>query len=79
MEGKGMLSMIELPELGRRFDIPVYLIQGAEDLVTTREVTKAWFDSITAPHKDHIVLERVGHDPNTAMIEAQYKVLKSLR
>lgn len=79
MEGNGMLSTIELSKLGTRFDIPVYLIQGAEDLVTTREVTKAWFDSIAAPHKDHIVLERVGHDPNTAMIEAQYKVLKSLR
>lgn len=79
MDGNGMLSTIELPKLGTRFDIPVYLIQGAEDLVTTKEVSKAWFDSISAPHKDHIVLDRVGHDPNTAMVEAQYKVLKSLR
>lgn len=79
MEGNGMLSTIDLPKLGTRFDVPVFLIQGTEDLVTTKEVTKAYFDSIVAPHKDLILLERVGHDPNTAMVEAQYKVLKGLR
>jgi pimeloyl-ACP methyl ester carboxylesterase len=78
MEGNGMLSTIDLRKLGTRFDIPVYLIQGAEDLVTTKEVTKAWYDSIAAPHKDYILLERVGHDPNTAMVDAQYKVLKDI-
>ena len=79
MEGNGMATTIDLPKLGTRFDIPVHLIQGAEDLVTTREVTKAWFDSIVAPHKDHILLERVGHDPNAAMVDAQYKVLRGIR
>lgn len=79
MDGNGMASTIDLPKLGTRFDIPVYLIQGAEDLVTTKEVTKAYFDSIVAPHKDHILLERVGHDPNAAMVDAQYKVLKGIR
>lgn len=79
MENNGMLSTIDLPKLGPRFEIPVYLIQGAEDLVTTKEVTQAYFDSIVAPHKDLILLERVGHDPNQAMVDAQYKVLKSVR
>nr|WP_267874026.1 alpha/beta hydrolase [Massilia soli] len=79
MDNNGMLSTIDLPKLGTRFDIPVYLIQGTEDLVTTKEVTKVYFDSITAPHKDLILLERVGHDPNAAMLDAQYKVLQSLR
>lgn len=79
MDGNGMLSTIDLNKLGARFDIPVYLIQGTEDLVTTKEVTTAYFDSIVAPHKELVLLERVGHDPNTAMVAAQYKVLKSLR
>ena len=79
MENNGMLSTIDLPKLGTRFDIPVYLIQGTEDLVTTKEVTQVYFDSIAAPHKELILLERVGHDPNPAMLDAQYKVLKSIR
>lgn len=79
MQGNGMLSTIDLRKLGPRFDMPVYLIQGTEDLVTTKEVTQAYFDSIVAPHKELILLERVGHDPNVPMLEAQYKVLKSLR
>ena len=79
MENNGMLSTIDLPKLGTRFDIPVYLIQGTEDLVTTKEVTQTYFDSIVAPHKDLVLLERVGHDPNKAMVDAQYKVLKSVK
>lgn len=79
MQGNGMLSTIDLRTLGPRFDMPVYLIQGTEDLVTTKEVTQAYFDSIVAPHKELILLERVGHDPNVPMLEAQYKVLKSVR
>lgn len=78
MQGNGMLSTIDLRKLGPRFDMPVYLIQGTEDLVTTKEVTQAYFDSIVAPHKELILLERVGHDPNVPMLEAQYKVLKSV-
>ena len=79
MENNGMLSTIDLRKLGTRFDLPVYLIQGTEDLVTTKELTQVYFDSIVAPHKELIMLERVGHDPNAAMLDAQYKVLKSIR
>jgi pimeloyl-ACP methyl ester carboxylesterase len=79
MENNGMLSTIDLPKLGTRFDMPVYLIQGMDDLVTTRDVTQQYFDSIVAPHKDLILLERVGHDPNKTMVDTQYKVLKRVR
>ncbi|MCY7355725.1 MAG: alpha/beta hydrolase [Lysobacter sp.] len=76
LKGNGMLSLIDLPKLGLNFDIPVFLVQGAEDLVTVPEVAKRYFDNIVAPQKVYVLLADTGHDPNAAMLEAQYKILK---
>ncbi len=73
--GNGMYSRVDLPKLGTRFAIPVFLLQGAEDLVTTAEVSKRYFDTIQAPRKDYVLLDRTGHDPNQAMVDATYKIL----
>jgi len=51
LKGDGMFSRIDLPALGTRFEVPMYFVQGAEDLVTTAEVAKRYFDSIEAPAK----------------------------
>jgi pimeloyl-ACP methyl ester carboxylesterase len=74
----GMYSKVDLPSLGLKFDVPVYLIQGAEDLVTTREVTERYFERIDAPGKKLIIVPAAGHDPNEAVIRATYKVLQEL-
>lgn len=74
-KGDGMYSRVDLPKLGTRFAIPVFLLQGAEDLVTTAEVSKRYFDTIQAPRKDYVLLERTGHDPNQAMVDATRRVL----
>ncbi len=76
LKGDGMLSRLDLPALGLDFAIPVYLVQGAEDLVTTAEVAKRYFETIVAPAKDFVLLPRTGHDPNVPMVEAQFKLLK---
>ena len=77
MKGKGMLSTIDLPKLGVDFAMPVFMLQGEEDLVTLPAVAKAYFDSIRAPQKAWFPLARTGHDPNPAMIAAQYQVLRT--
>ena len=77
LEGNGMLSRVDLPALGTTFDLPVFIVQGADDLVTTPEVAKRYFDGIVAPRKDYILLPRTGHDPNAAMIDAQYDILSN--
>jgi hypothetical protein len=48
----------------------VFIVQGAEDLVTAPDVTRDYFDRISAPEKELLVLPRTGHDPNTAMLAA---------
>lgn len=77
MKGDGMLSRVDLPALGTTFPMPVFIIQGKEDLVTMPSVTKAYFDRIKAPVKKYILLDRVGHDPNPLMVDTQYRVLKT--
>lgn len=76
LKGNGMFSTIDLWKLGSKFDIPIFLLQGAEDLVTTPDVAKRYFDAINAPQKDFELLARTGHDPNEAMVAAQYDTLK---
>ena len=45
--------------------------------VTTADVAKRYFDSITAPKKEYVLLPKTGHDANEVMIDAQYNVLKN--
>lgn len=77
MKGDGMLSQIDLPALGTTFPMPVFIIQGKEDLLTMPSVTKAYYDRIKAPSKQYILLDKVGHDPNPLMVDAQLQVLKT--
>nr|WP_115528791.1 MULTISPECIES: alpha/beta hydrolase [Xanthomonas] len=79
LHGDGMGPGIDLRTLGTRFAMPVYLLQGDQDLVTPPEVSKAYFDAISAPSKAFLPLPRTGHDPNPTMMDAQLKVLKRIR
>lgn len=75
--GDGMLSTVDLPALGADFDVPVYLVQGAEDLVTVPDVAAVWFATITAPRKEFRLVPAAGHDPNAALIAAQHDILQT--
>lgn len=76
LAGDGMFSGIDLRHAGNRFDIPFFLVHGAEDILTVPEVARDYFDSIYAPEKRFILLPRSGHDPNAAAMDAVYELLK---
>lgn len=42
----GMYSRVDLPKLGTRLAVPVFLLQDAQDLVTTADVSRRYFDAI---------------------------------
>lgn len=73
--GDGMFAQVDLPALGADFALPVFIVHGAEDLLTTPAVAKRYFDSIRAPQKEFVQLPRGGHDPNQALLDAQLKLL----
>ena len=75
----GMGSGIDLRELGMNFAMPVHILQGEEDLVTPAQVSRAYFDDLSAPRKSYESLARTGHDPNRIMIDAQHRALMQVR
>jgi pimeloyl-ACP methyl ester carboxylesterase len=75
-KGDGMFAQVDLPKLGTTFDLPVFFIQGTEDILTAPEVTKGYFESISAPQKAFILVPQAGHDPNAPMVDAEYKIIR---
>jgi pimeloyl-ACP methyl ester carboxylesterase len=75
MNDDGMFATVDLPKLGSDFAVPIYLVQGADDLITLREVTQRYFETIHAPRKKFIVVPKAGHDPNEAMLAAEHSAL----
>lgn len=76
MKGDGMYAGVDLPKLGTTFAIPFYMVQGEADLLTLPDVSRRYFESIKAPRKGFVSVPRAGHDPNQAMIDAQFRILK---
>ncbi|SKC79041.1 alpha/beta fold hydrolase [Pseudoxanthomonas indica] len=77
MAGDGMGPKLDIRRLGTRFAMPVYLLQGEQDTVTTLDVSQAYFDSISAPQKEFFRMPRTGHDPNPIMVKTQLEVLET--
>ncbi len=75
----GIASGIDLRKLGTAFAMPVYLLQGEADRVTPPELSRAYFEDLSAPEKTYVPLARTGHDPNPIMIDAQHAALMQLR
>lgn len=75
-QGDGMFSRYDLYRMGTRFALPVYFVMGQEDLLSSPQVARRYFDAIEAPAKDFIVVPRAGHDPNEPMMAAQLQVLR---
>lgn len=51
----------DLPATATNFKIPYYVIQGRDDLFSPTPLAKAYFDKVSAPKKQFIVIEDAGH------------------
>ena len=76
LKGDGMLWRLDLAAQRTRLPLPVFLLQGEEDLLTPPSVTQAYFDRIEAPRKKLVTVPRAGHDPNGPLLDAQLKLLR---
>ncbi|WP_096087787.1 alpha/beta fold hydrolase [Agaribacterium haliotis] len=77
LSGDGMAQKVALDECCAEFKIPIYIIQGEKDLLTTPKVTKEFFDRIKAPSKEYVQLRQSGHDPNVSMLDKQLDILNA--
>ncbi|WP_299821590.1 alpha/beta hydrolase [uncultured Pontibacter sp.] len=73
---KSMEAGVDFKRDGLRYKIPVYFIQGEEDLLTAPELTKAYFDKVKAPKKEFVLVPGAAHGHNQAVIDAQYTAVK---
>ena len=71
----GPLMQVDLPALGTTFAIPIFMIQGQEDLTADPELAKAYFDSIKAPRKQFYLAPGTGHENSATSLDLQLKVL----
>ena len=71
----GTSATVDLPKLGTDFAVPMFFVEGEQDLLATPDVAQRYYDSIEAPDKGIVVLPRAGHDPNQDVIDAEYKML----
>ncbi|WP_170141429.1 alpha/beta hydrolase family protein [Flavobacterium aquicola] len=74
-----MSASINLQKDNIDFKIPVYLIQGNEDILTPKESSKKYFDKIQAPKKEYFLLPKSAHGFNQSVVETQYKIFKSIK
>lgn len=73
---KAMASTINLAKDTYQFKIPVYLVQGEEDILTPKEITRQYFDQIEAPNKEYILVSAAAQEFNPAVVSAMHKILK---
>lgn len=76
---KSIIKNINLLKDNLNFKIPVYFIQGNEDIMTPKEDSKAYFDKIKAPKKEYYLLPNAAHGFNQSVVETQYKIFKSIK
>lgn len=74
---KSMVSGIDFNESGLKFEIPVYLIQGEEDILTSKEINKPYFDKIAAPKKEYFLLPNAAHGFNQSVVDKQFEIINS--
>ncbi|HEY2647059.1 MAG TPA: alpha/beta hydrolase [Candidatus Acidoferrales bacterium] len=71
----GQLEDVDLPAIGTDFAIPIFFVQGQEDLTTVPELAKAYFDTINAPRKQFYLDPGSGHEPSISVLDLILKVL----
>jgi len=71
----GPFTKVDLPALGTDFAVPIFIIQGQQDLTAVPELAKAYFDSINAPRKQFYLVPGTGHGDSTTELDTTLKVL----
>jgi pimeloyl-ACP methyl ester carboxylesterase len=75
MDLKGELMQVDLPALGTDFTIPIFMIQGEQDLTALLEIAKSYFNRIRAPRKEFYLVPGTGHESSAAELDLTLKVL----
>jgi pimeloyl-ACP methyl ester carboxylesterase len=73
-----MMITVNLLKDGLNFKIPVFMVQGEHDILTSKEITRNYFNQISAPKKEYLLLPDAAHGFNLTVIETQNRIMKSI-
>lgn len=73
-----MVSDFDLEKDGLVIEIPVYVIQGEEDILTSKEITKPYFDKIKAVKKEYFLVPDAAHGHNQSVVDTQFEVVQHI-
>lgn len=76
MKIKSIAKDIDFSKDVLKFEVPIYIVQGNEDILTASQICKPYFDRITAPDKAYFLIKGVGHNLNQSVIDIEYQILK---
>ncbi len=77
MTMSGPMETVDLPALGTDFAIPIFFVQGQEDINALPELAKAYFDTIKAPQKQFISVPGTGHEDSVESLKVTLDLLKN--
>ena len=73
----GPMESVDLPALGTDFAIPIFFVQGQEDINALPELAKAYLDTIKAPRKQFISVPGTGHEDSVESLKVTLELLKT--
>jgi len=76
---KSMVSEIDFNKNALNFKLPIYYIQGEEDILTSKELNKPYFDQIQAPIKEYFLIPDAGHGQNQSVVDKQFEVVNKFK
>ncbi len=71
---KSMADSINFMSTRIEFKIPVHIIQGEADILTSKKYSAAFFDSIKAPSKKYHLVHGAAHSENQDIVAKQYEI-----
>ncbi len=75
MTMSGPMETVDLPALGTDFAIPIFFVQGEEDINALPELAKAYLDTIKAPQKQFISVPGTGHEDSVESLKVTLELL----
>ncbi|APQ19117.1 alpha/beta hydrolase [Maribacter hydrothermalis] len=76
---KSMVSEINFIKNGLTFHLPVIMVQGENDILTSQELNKPYFEKLRAPRKEYHMVQNAAHGFDQAVIKNLYNVILDLR
>ncbi len=73
---KSMVANVDFNKDVLEFKIPIYFVQGEQDILTSKELNKPYFDKIKAPKKEYFLLPGAGHGHNQSVVDTQFRIVK---